>query len=741
MYTEHTSVKRIIGGRLANPLAEIRGIETVAQLLDFLPRRYVEPGTLTNLAELQAGDDVVVVAEVKSITRRPMRSRRGHLATVIVTDGSGELSLTFFQSKAVAGLDIGSRGLFAGKVDTYKGQLQLTHPTFRVLQAAADVEFLAGAGIAGDSLVAEHLSHLIPVYTPTGTISSWQHGDAVKLILSSIEPLVDPVPIEVVTAHGMPTRDDTMRLVHRPETRREASRAKRRLKYDEALGLQLVLAQRRWARAAEAGTSRVRRTGGIADEFDVRLPFALTAGQRAVGAEIEAELAADIPMHRLLQGEVGSGKTIVALRAMLTVVDSGGQAALLAPTEVLAVQHHRSMVAMLGDLAAGGLLGGAAMGTQVVLLTGSQNAAERRRALNAAVTGEAGIVVGTHALIQEGVDFADLGLVVVDEQHRFGVHQRDALRGKAHTAPHVLVMTATPIPRTVAMTVFGDMETSTLRELPAGRSPIATHVVETVNERWVDRTWARVAEEVRAGHRAYVVCPRIGETTGRGDLDDGVVQPAAEGEEPKDRSARPLASVIETLDELRANPHLADIRIEALHGRMESDAKDRVMADFASGRIGVLVATTVIEVGVDVPDASVMVIRDADRFGVSQLHQLRGRVGRGNVAGLCLLMTDNPGPKAMERLTAVAATTDGFELARLDVSQRREGDVLGARQSGGRNQLRLLSVLRDEDLIDLARADATTLVTDDPTLARWPLLATWVDARLDEVQAAYLERG
>jgi ATP-dependent DNA helicase RecG len=486
-------------------------------------------------------------------------------------------------------------------------------------------------------------------------------------------------------------------------------------------------------------TARVPRPGGLLDAFDARLPFTLTAGQVAVGQTLTEELARNRPMHRLLQGEVGSGKTIVALRAMLAVIDAGGQAALLAPTEVLAMQHHRSISAMLGDLALGGQLGGADDATRVVLLTGSQSSAARRSALNDAVTGAAGIVVGTHALIQEHVAFHDLALVVVDEQHRFGVEQRDALREKGRTPPHLLVMTATPIPRTVAMTVFGDMETSTLRELPAGRSPIQTVVVETTKPAWVERTWERIAEEVGKGHQAYVVCPKIGDPAEPDAVDDPDLEPDEEG-----AAAPELTGVYDMSERLRAVPALAGLRIEVLHGRLDPDVKDRTMQAFAAGEVDVLVSTTVIEVGVDVPNASVMVVMDADRFGISQLHQLRGRVGRGAVPGLCLLLTDAPdGTPARERLDAVAATNDGFELARRDLQLRREGDVLGARQSGRASSVRFLRMANPHDaqIIADAREDATAVVDADPTLAGHPDLAARVAARLDEEQAAYLERS
>jgi ATP-dependent DNA helicase RecG len=439
-----------------------------------------------------------------------------------------------------------------------------------------------------------------------------------------------------------------------------------------------------------------------------------------------------------LQGEVGSGKTVIAVRAMLQVIDAGGQAALLAPTEVLAQQHYRSVSDLLGPLGQAGRLGGAEVATRVTLLTGSQPAAARREALLDAASGAAGIVIGTHALLAEQVQFADLGLVVVDEQHRFGVEQRDALRGKAHGArPHVLVMTATPIPRTVAMTVYGDLDVSTLAELPGGRSPIATHVVPAAEKpRFLERAWERVREEAEKGRQAYVVCPRIGGDDGAASADpDEFIAP-----DDEEIPARPPLAVLDVAPALEQGP-LAGLRLRVMHGRLPTDEKDGAMRAFADGSADVLVSTTVVEVGVDVPNATVMVIMDADRFGVSQLHQLRGRVGRGAEPGLCLLVTEAPEEsKARQRLAEVAATLDGFRLAEIDLEQRREGDVLGATQAGRKKSLKLLSVLHDRELIVAAREEATGLVDADPDLAGHPALAAEMSALLDEEQAGFLEK-
>jgi ATP-dependent DNA helicase RecG len=533
----------------------------------------------------------------------------------------------------------------------------------------------------------------------------------------------EPLPQEIRAAEGLIGIDQALRWVHRPDDHQQLGAARKRLKYDEAFVTQAVLARRRAALRADPATPRPGRPDGVLARFDARLPFILTAGQERIGAEIAGELAAAHPMHRLLQGEVGSGKTLVALRAMLQVVDSGGQAALLAPTEVLAQQHLRSIQAMLGDLGEGGQLGGAEDGTRVVLLTGSMGTAARRQAMLDAASGDAGIVIGTHALLEEKVQFFDLGLVVVDEQHRFGVEQRAALTGKAGTPPHVLVMTATPIPRTVAMTVFGDLDTSTLSELPAGRGDVQSTVVPVqAQPAWLERAWQRIREEVAQGRQAYVVCPRI-------------------GDEPPPEEGPELFAVEELAPEL-AQGALQGLRVEMLHGRMAPEDKDRVMKAFAAGDVDVLVSTTVIEVGVDVPNATVMVILDAERFGVSQLHQLRGRIGRGGHAGLCLLVTAAaPDSASLARLTAVASTRDGFELSRIDLEQRREGNVLGVEQSGRRSELRLLSVLTDEDVIVSAREAATAYLERDPDLSATPGLRAAVLAIEESERAEFLDKG
>jgi ATP-dependent DNA helicase RecG len=721
--TESSTLAPIIASA-AKKFAQARDIHTVGDLLAFWPRRYRTRES--DLGSATPGKFLVGVAEVKSASTRPMRQRKGTMLNVVITDGRHDIDLTFFKAWGhERALVPGARGIFAGTVSTYNRRLQLTHPGYTML----------------DDFDAGDRKDLIPIYRSVGSLHTWTVTESVRRVLDVLDEVPDPLPREVRERRRLLSRTAAVRGIHTPDSWAEVEEARRRLRYEEAFVLQVTLAQRRLAASGQSTTPRPVRAGGILEAFEARLPFELTAGQRAVGETIAAEMGREVPMHRLLQGEVGSGKTVVALRAMLAAVDAGGQAALLAPTEVLAAQHHRTITAMLGDLAQGGMLGGADEATRVLLLTGSQSTADRRRTLLAVASGAAGIVVGTHALIQEGVAFLDLALVVVDEQHRFGVEQRDALRGKGAVPPHVLVMTATPIPRTVAMTVFGDLETSTLRELPAGRAAITTHVVPEDKPGWMARTWARVGEEVRAGRQAYVVCPRIGEDD---PVDDGTdlreeVTDDDDGAAPA--PARPLKSVYAVHAALADEPALAGLSVEVLHGRLAPEERDAVMARFQRGELDVLVSTTVIEVGVDVANASVMVVMDADRFGVSQLHQLRGRIGRGGHPGLCLLVTGTDAEQATQRLDAVAATTDGFELARLDLSQRREGDILGAAQHGRRTQLEFLHILDDEDVIAAAREDAFALVAGDPDLSAHPELAAAVRARVDAEQAAYLERG
>ncbi|GAA3518558.1 ATP-dependent DNA helicase RecG [Actinocatenispora rupis] len=727
MATLITPLRQVVGDKTATALAETLGLATVGDLLYHFPRRYAERGEHTDLSAIEVGEQVTVMAQVQRVNVRPMRQRRGKLLEVTVGDGQRTLTLTFFnQAWRQNQLTVGRWGLFAGKVTEFRGKRQLNGP---------DYQLLATPGQAEESgEIEEFLGALIPVYPAAANMPTWTIARCVRVALDVLEEPPEPLPAEMRAGRKLEGLGAALRGIHRPESHQALAAARRRLTWDEAFALQLTLVQRK-ARASDwPAVRRPRRDDGLLAAFDARLPYELTDGQRQVGEEVAADLAEPHPMHRLLQGEVGSGKTVCALRAMLQVVDSGGQAVLLAPTEVLAAQHHRGLSDLLGPLGRAGEIDGDPEGTRLALVTGSLGAAARRRVLGEVASGAAGIVVGTHALLYESVGFADLGLIVVDEQHRFGVEQRDALRDKANQPPHVLVMTATPIPRTVAMTVFGDLAVSSLTELPRGRSPIASHVVPGDRERWMERTWARVREEVGAGHQAYVVCPRIGDD-GSDDVPSDV--DGAGGEDGR----RPPIAVTDVAPGLRDGP-LAGLRLGVLHGRLPADEKDAVMREFAAGKLDVLVATTVVEVGVDVPNATVMVILDADRFGVSQLHQLRGRVGRGQAPGLCLLVSEaEAGTPAHERLTAVASTVDGFRLAELDLEQRREGDVLGAAQSGRRSSLRLLSLRRDAALIADARAEAIEVIAADPELTDHPLLAAAVAALVSEDRAEYLEKG
>lgn len=718
-----SKLSSVIGDRTAKVLADTFDIRTVGDLMRHYPRRYLVRGELSDISELAEGDEVTILAEVLSSTNRPLRGRRGSIFEVVVTDGSDKLSLTFFnQAWREKELKVGRQGLFAGKVGVFNGKKQLAHPDYEMIPDGNDVD-AAASSFAGKYL---------PVYPASAKMPSWKISKCVEMAIDSLDEVEDFLPEHIRSSFGYPTLHQGLVQLHRPADLDSAESARERLTFDEAFLLQSLLVLRRNELRKLNTTSRKVIKGGVLDSFDASLPFQLTGGQKAVCAQIEGDLAQDHPMHRLLQGEVGSGKTIVALRAMLAVVDSGGQAALLAPTEVLAAQHLRTIEKFLGPLAQGGTLGSEEGATQITLITGSQSAAARKAALALAASGDAGIVIGTHALLGEKVEFKDLGLIVVDEQHRFGVEQRDALKEKAQKPPHLLVMTATPIPRTVAMTVFGDLDVSTLRELPLGRQPITTHVIPVMEKpTYLERAWARIREEVGQGHQAYVVAPRIAAGS-----DENADIDFLFGTESSD-----IASVEELAPRLHGGD-LAGLRVAMLHGRLSTEEKESTMKAFAGGEIDVLVSTTVIEVGVDVANATIMVVMDADRFGVSQLHQLRGRVGRGTSPGLCLLVTNAIAETpARERLDAVAGTVDGFELSRIDLEQRREGDVLGASQSGTQSHLRLLRVLRDEELIEKARTAAQDLIATSLDLTSYPGLKKELSAMANDMAVDYLDKG
>jgi len=717
-----TRLTNIVGDRTAQVLEKSFGITTVNELLRHYPRRYVVRGELTDISTLLADDEVTILAEIQAVNLK--RANGKNILEVVVTDGSAKLSLTFFnQAWREKDLKVGRVGLFAGKVGVFKGKRQLSHPDYQLIPDGNDV----------DAAVAEFAGKFLPVYPATSKLPSWKVMQCVNLAVESIDDLPDYLPMEIAKEFKYPSLEKAFHDIHQPPDLDSAENARQRLTFDEALLLQLLLGQRRNEILKLSTKSRTPNTPVLVAAFEAKLPFKYTAGQIEVNQEIEKDLSNKYPMHRLLQGEVGSGKTVVALRAMLSVVDSSGQAALLAPTEVLAQQHYRTITKLLGELAQAGTLQAGAIGTQVELLTGSLSAAAKKEIHAKLASGQTGIVIGTHALISDGVTFDDLGLVIVDEQHRFGVEQRDALRMKAKQPPHLLVMTATPIPRTVAMTVFGDLDISTLRELPGGRVAITTHVIPVLEKpHFLNRAWERVKEEASKGHQIYIVAPRIVNPNKK--LTEREIA-AAEllGEELLDNEEM---TAVEELAPQLATGALKGLKIAVLHGRLSSEVKEQTMSAFARGEIQVLIATTVIEVGVDVPNASMMVIMDADRFGVSQLHQLRGRVGRGSVPGLCLLVSNaQEDSQSMNRLRSVAATLDGFELARIDLEQRKEGDVLGRSQSGGKSHLRLLRVLRDEDLIQRAREVALKILAINSDLDHIPELKNEV-AKLQSDEAA-----
>ena len=728
------SLAKVVGGKTADVLNKVFEMQTVEDLLRYYPRRYVVRGELSNISELIEGEETTVLAAVDSVNHRNIRGR--HVLEVLITDGTTKMSCTFFnQPWREKSLKPGVQGLFAGKVGVYKGRAQLTHPEYHLIVD----------GENPDDEAAAFAGKYIPVYPTSSKMQTWKLTKCIELAVTTLDEIEDFVPNEVLKEFKLPSLRDALTKIHAPENLDEAESAKRRLTFDEALLLQVLLAQRRAEISSLTATPRSISKDGLVSKFEEKLPFKYTDGQIEVNREIEADMQRPHPMHRLLQGEVGSGKTVIALRAALAVIETGGQAAILAPTEVLATQHARTIENLLGDLALGGTILESGAGTQVSLLTGSLTKERKQKELARISRGEVGLVIGTHALIQEGVEFKDLALVIVDEQHRFGVEQRDALRMKAKLPPHLLVMTATPIPRTVAMTIFGDLDISTLRELPSGRSPIATHVVPVLEKpKYLERAWERIREEVSKGHQAYIVAPRISESENikvkltEKDLEIAKLM----GDSLEDLDTDETLASVESLAPKLATGPLKGLKVAPLHGRQSVELKEETMQAFTNGKIDVLVSTTVIEVGVDVPNASTMVIMDADRFGVSQLHQLRGRVGRGRVPGLCLLVTRSTAESlAMERLNAVASTLDGFELSRVDLDQRREGDVLGSAQSGTKSHLRLLKVLRDEDLIEQARKVASKLVGSDPTLTKQKRLALEVDKLKSQNEVAFIEKG
>jgi len=719
---EDSELAVYLGAKNAQALEKAFGYTTVGDFLWHFPRRYVEVGELTPIAELPFDEHVTVVAQVVNVSQRQMHSRRGFIFEVTVSDelssGGQELKMTFFNGyQARTDLTVGTIAMFSGKVGWYQDHLQLSQPDYAVLDEASQAD-----------------PRPIPIYPASAKMPNKRIRDLMGLLLPSlsVENVPEFLPESILRSHHYPERHKAFLDRHIPREIKQAYIARQRFAFEEAFILQLSLAERSRQLGTQRAIARPRIAGKLADKFENQLPFELTEDQLQVGDQISADLSQAHPMHRLLQGEVGSGKTIVALRAILQVIDAGGQAALLAPTEVLAAQHFASIRKMLGSLAEPGLFG-EGEGTGVALLTGSAKTAQRREALLGIASGETGLIIGTHALLGDQVQFAELGLVVVDEQHRFGVEQRDALRAKSgDTIPHTLVMTATPIPRTVAMTVFGDLDTSTIKRLPSGRAPIQTHIVPMQLAGYRERLFSRITEEVAKGHQVYIVCPRITDTA----AEQGVL--LSTYDEPSGQTMS-----VEAMTELLAGmPEFVSVRVEALHSQLDSVLKQEVMDSFARGEIDVLVSTTVIEVGVDVHNATLMVIMDAERFGISQLHQLRGRVGRGGLPGTCLMTTwldaDHP---SVSRLKTIESTMDGFELAEADLAERREGNILGVQQSGSQSSLKELSIIKDRTIIEQARGNVDALVKIPAWNVKHPRLVQIAGAWADESTKDFLNKN
>ncbi|MGV0044065.1 ATP-dependent DNA helicase RecG [Mycobacterium colombiense] len=704
----------VVGAKAAESLDEVFGIRTVDDLLRHYPRSYTEGATRWDAdgERPETGEHITIIDTIAETKTFPMKKTPKKLChRITLGTGRNKVTATFFNANYLKkDLTEGTKVMLSGEVGFFNNVMQLTHPAFLILdspdgrsrgtRSLKNIAKASGA-TSGEELLDAYERHFFPIYPASTKVQSWDIFSCVRQVLDMLDPVPDPLPEGLRAKLGLVSEDEALRDIHLAESEPRRQRARERLTFDEAVGLQWALVARRHGELSESGPPAPPRPNGLVAELLGRLPFELTAGQREVLGVLTDELAATRPLNRLLQGEVGSGKTIVSVLAMLQMVDAGYQCALLAPTEVLAAQHLRSIRDVLGPLAMAGQLGGADNGTRLALLTGSMTAAQKKQIRAEIAGGEVGIVVGTHALLQDAVEFDNLGMVVVDEQHRFGVEQRDQLRAKARpgVTPHLLVMTATPIPRTVALTVYGDLETSTLRELPRGRQPITSNVIFVKDKpAWLDRAWQRITEEVAAGRQAYVVAPRIDESDDPGDQEpNGKAPETAEGLYARLRSGE-----------------LANLRLGLMHGRLSAEEKDAAMAAFRAGEVDVLVCTTVIEVGVDVPNATVMLVMDADRFGISQLHQLRGRIGRGRHPSLCLFASwSAPGSSAGRRLKAVAGTLDGFALADLDLKERREGDVLGRNQSGRAITLRLLSLADHQEFIEAARDFCVQAYTDD----------------------------
>jgi ATP-dependent DNA helicase RecG len=710
-----TPLKELIGGKSAASLEKSFGITSAGELLNHYPRKYIDRGKLTPFSKVEVGVPVTIMATVKSLETRRMTQKRGFILVVKVSDGIDTMELTFFNQKwREKDLQVGRVGLFAGTVSQFRGVRTLTHPKFALF---SDI----GIDVSQDAdTITEFTGEIISVYPSSQDLASWQIQAAIDVVLTSADKLTDPIPAELVAKYGFMTKIESLHAIHQPKDHNQIVRATQRIKYEEAFVLLALMRERKSKAKSALARPRMGSESGILAEFDASLPFELTKGQRDVGEEIASDLARSVPMTRLLQGDVGSGKTIVSLRAMLDVIASGGQVALLAPTEVLAAQHLESVQRFVQGVASRRL--------RVDLLTGGVSVPKRRQILLDALSGDLDILIGTHAILEENVQFFDLGLAVIDEQHRFGVEQRAAMltKGRGDLRPHLLVMTATPIPRTVALTIFGDLDVSTLTESPSMRAEVVTHLVSTSGmPRSVMRVWERMAEEVTAGNKVFVVCPSI-----------SVSEPEIKKE--KVSHAEPLASVEETYDSLRGQ--FPKIIFEKLHGGLDSQSKREIMRRFEGSEepeIDVLITTTVIEVGVDIPAATMIVVLNAERFGISQLHQLRGRIGRGSLPGLCILVHGSTFSSAsLDRLGALRDSRDGFALSQKDLEIRGEGDVLGQDQSGALSSLRLLKVIDDLEFIETVRSEVEELFLSD----HWTSVLQTIDI-FEIERALYLEKA
>lgn len=725
-------LKKVLG-RVAGKLEKKFGLQTTLDLLYFFPRRYHELGELTSFSQLTLGEEQSVIAQIADSSRRRTRGGKWMLSLQL-SDGENLMDAVFWAKSQhlinwmSTQMQVGQTKLFSGRPSLYRGRLQLSHPSY---QEVSDENL----DVTSNQAAKVQAQRPEPIYPAKVGLPTWTTQKAIAVVLDQLKfrPLPDPLPAEIRKEQGLLEINTALEQIHRPQTRADYQAARSRFRYEEAFVLQAALAERRQELAEDAPVLK-ELPGGFTERVAASLPFALTDFQQQALADIGERLQSPRPMNLLLQGDVGSGKTVVSLLVMLRAVDGGRQGIFMAPTEVLVHQHFSTLTGLLGEYAQpGGFTLRGTEGVPIYRLTSSMPTAEKNRTLDALKTGQPALIVGTHALLSQRVMLTSPGVVVIDEQHKFGVRQRDRLRQAESGTPHLLVMTATPIPRSVAMTSFGDLDLLTLKGMPPGRTKVETFRVDTANRTWTARTWQRAAEEIAAGHRVFVVCPAInpGSTSADG----------AEGEEGED-AREPIANVSDTVSQLRSLPALKGIEIGILHGQMSAEEKDQAMADFTAGRTPLLVATTVIEVGVDVPEATMMVILDADRFGLAQLHQLRGRIGRGKFGGVCLVWSRvQPDTLASRRLDAFTKTTDGFELAAFDLQLRESGDILGDSQSGRASSLKILDLLADEEVISQARKDAKHLVAGDPHLQQHQVLQQAIARRVSEEEQEFLERG